>query len=264
MDRRDFLKNSALLFAALLALLLCSCARHPNGSRTSGTTTAAVKTTTPPNNVSTNGRCVVALLDATGSFGNFRDACRRLAQFVLQELQPGDTIAAFFIKDKLDDAGQFVIEPTTLPTPTRRIGDLSEVESLQLKKQMASKLYVYADPGNTPVKVTNTDLMQALADAASQLHSMADSREKWLLAFTDLEDTQRKKVTMDLHEVHVRVFFVPKRNNIEAFEKKKADWTQRFTDAKTASAEIYDVGQTLALQRLLTLSQRTTQDRARS
>jgi hypothetical protein len=160
----------------------------------------------------------------------------------------GDTFAVGFIKNRLNDT-DYVIPFTTLPTPTRRIGDPAEVEALARKRQMENTLRAYAHARQF-TKVVRTDFHQAVAYAGRLLRE--DPREKWLLLFTDLEDTERQPAAWRLDGIHVRAFFVPARGRMEVLEQKERDWGARFTQAKAASVQIYDVGQTRALPALLT------------
>lgn len=254
MSRRDIVL--LLLIAALLPL--CSCARRPASSSNAGTS-GGTSSKTPHQLAKSltcqptkSGRYVVALVDATASFGSLRESLIRLASFVTEELAMGDTFSAFFIKSKIDDAPCFVVKPTTLPVPTRRIGDPAEAEALAVKQQIRAALLTYANAKEFR-KVVKTDFLQSIAYAGRLLHADPnDTREKWLLAFTDMEDTEGKEVELNLKGIHVRVFFVPTRGDLKALEKKIAYWSKRFKDAGAVSLAIYDVGQTRSLAHLLT------------
>ena len=71
------------------------------------------------------------------------------------------------------------------------------------------------------------------------------------MLFTDLEDNQTKEGDLRLEGVHVRVFYVPARNDLNGLDKKISDWKRRFENAWAASIEIYDVGQSESLPHLL-------------
>jgi hypothetical protein len=198
------------------------------------------------------GRAEATAVDATGSYDELIPALRRLARFTGEELNQGDTFCAFWIKGGIGDSVDFLIEPTTLPVPQRRIGDPAEIDVLNLKRKMRDTLLSYANAKRFK-KAGQTDLLQAIAYAGRLLHADANSsREKWLLLFTDLEDNQKKDVDLNLEGVHVRVFYVPARNDLNGLDKKIFEWKERFKRAKVASVEIYDVGQSDTLPRLLT------------
>ncbi len=230
-----------------LALLLSGCARRPGNSPTLDMS-PSVRRTHPE---AAEGRIILALVDATGSFGSLRESLRRLARFAGEELKMGDTFGISFIKNQLKDSDSHLVPFITLPKPTRRLGDPAEAEALRLQKQIQTTLLTYAGALSFK-KVERTDLFQAIAYGARQLR-LASQRERWLLLFTDLEDTVgRRDVPLDLEGIHVRVFFVPTRGNLKGLDKKVAEWTQRFQKAKAASVVIYDVGQSRILPRLLT------------
>ena len=196
-------------------------------------------------------RAQTAAVDATGSYDELELALRRLARFVGEELNEGDTFCAFWVKDGIGESADFLIDPVRLPVPQRRIGDPAAVNLLELKRTMQDTLLSYASAGKFK-KASRTDLVQAIAYASRLLHAEAnDSRELWLLLFSDLEDNQKKNVELNLKSVHVRVFYVPARNDLNGLDKKIADWTLRFKHAGAASVEIYDVGQSETLPRLV-------------
>lgn len=205
-----------------------------------------------------NPRALIVLADATGSYGELVPALRRLARFAGEELKPGDTFCAFWVKGEIGESPDFIVEPITLPVPQRRIGDPAAIDVLQFKKQVQTTLNEYAS-GRAFKKTNRTDLVQSIAYAGRMLRAGTNvSREKWLLLFTDLEDNQNRPVPLNVDGVHVRVFYVPARNDLSNLEKKIKDWRQRFTDAKAASVSIYDVGQSRALALLITDEAKST------
>jgi hypothetical protein len=248
-------KLTIIALTLSLSVLLCSCARRAVSEEATGRPQGAAPALTrdPAPRAAgltprPGGRLILALVDATGSFGHLRESFVRLVRFAVEELEMGDTLAVGFIKSKLNDT-DYVIPFTTLPTPTRRIGDPAEVEALAGKQRIQETLLAYAHARQF-AKVTDTDLNQAVAYAGRLLRE--DPREKWLLLFTDLEDTERQPSPWRLDGIHVRAFFVPARGEMQVLEQKERDWGSRFTQAKAASVQIYDVGQTRALSALLT------------
>jgi hypothetical protein len=193
------------------------------------------------------GRLIIALVDATGSFGHFRESLRRLARFAVEELDMGDAFAVGLIKDKLRD-DDFLVPFTTLPMPERRIGDAAEIEALAAKKQMRDTLLAYADATQVK-KVEGTDLNQAVAYAGRLLQG--DPREMWLLLFTDFEDTENRPAPWCLAGVHVRGFFVPTRGDLVQAEHRESARSDRFARTGTASSAVYLPAQARSLSRLL-------------
>lgn len=245
-----------LLLAATVLLGFTSCigrrqgepasASAAPGSASHGAATAG----TMPRTVET-ARAVIGVPDATGSFGELSVVMKRLARFVGEELSPGDSFAAFFIKDGIGDTADFLIEPTVFPKPTRRIGDQTEADVLGLKRQMQETLLGYSNARSFK-KPKRSDVLQSIAYAGRLLHTEENkARNKWLLIFSDLEDNQRRDVSLNLEGVHVRVFYVPARNDLRAMQKKIADWTERLNKAGAASVDIYDSGQSAMLQHLM-------------
>lgn len=238
-----------IFFVITAAATLSSCIGRPANVVSAPTSDSASEDTRRTKPVTI--RAEVALIDATGSYGELVPALRRLARFALEELNPGDTFCAFWIKGDIGESPDFVIDPTTFPVPQRRIGDPAEIDALQLKQQINKTLCDYAN-GRKFKKAGQTDLLQSIAYAGRMLNAGENARrEKWLLMFTDLEDNQRKNADLNLEGVHVRIFFVPARNDLNGLDQKMADWRQRLTEAKAASVDIYDVGQSETLSRLI-------------
>lgn len=243
--------------ALTLSLCLSGCSRGPSASGTEVRLTHRVEANSdhrpaPRESDEPVSRHIVAVLDATGSFGCLRDSLRRLARFVGEELAMGDVFSAFFIKNKLDDSPQFLVQPTVLPARTRRIGDPGETSALRLQSAIQARLLTYAKAEGFR-KVVETDLVQSLAYAGRLLDADPASRtDRWLLAFTDLEDTVGSETTPGLQGVNVRVFYVPTRGDLAALSESIASWTAKFRTWGAASVAIYDTGQTFSLQRLLT------------
>ena len=121
-----------------------------------------------------------------------------------------------------------------------------------MKQNIQKTLAGYASAGKSK-KARQTDLLQSIAYGGRLLQTAASkSRERWLLLFTDLEDNQTKEGDLRLEGVHVRVFYVPARNDLNGLDKKISDWKRRFENARAASIEIYDVGQSESLTIFLT------------
>lgn len=200
-----------------------------------------------------SNRAETALVDATGSYDQIVPALRRLARFAAEELDAGDTFCAFWIKGGIGESPDFIVSPTTLPVPQRRIGDPAQINNLELKRNIQKTFGDYAETKSFK-KVGRTDLLQSIAYAGRLLHARGNaSREKWLLLFTDLEDNQKKTVELNLQGVHVRVFYVPARNDLTGMETKMSSWKEIFSHAGASTVEIYDVGQSEMLPTLLDL-----------
>lgn len=231
----------------LTTLIFSSCIGRPANVQVA----SAPKVNEASQQRSRAARVQAAAVDATGSYDELRFALKRLARFVGEELNEGDTFCAFWIKDGIGESADFLIEPARLPVPQRRIGDSAAISLLELKRTMQDTLLSYANAGKFK-KANRTDLVQAIAYAGRLLHADSnDSRELWFLLFSDLEDNQNKNTDLNLKDVHVRVFYVPARNDLNGLDQKIADWTKRFKQAGAASVEIYDVGQSETLPRLI-------------
>jgi hypothetical protein len=233
-----------LILAA--AVVISSCVGRPANVQSSPTNASKSENSAKP-----SARAQVALVDGTGSYGELVPVLNRLGRFASEELNAGDTFCAFWIKGGIGESPDFIVEPTTLPVAQRRIGDPAEVEALKLRYDIQKAFSNYAAARKFK-KAGETDLLQAITYAARMLRTGTNApKEKWLLIFTDLEDNQRKEVSLNLEAINLRVFYVPARNDLKAMDKKIADWSERFKQANAASVEVYDVGQSQTLPRLI-------------
>lgn len=229
----------------IFVALLSSCIGRPAGVKDT-----SVNDSKPGDPEQPPAKVGVALIDATGSYTELIPALKRLQRFAGEELNQGDTFCAFWIKSGIGDSVDFLVEPVTLPVAKRRIGDPAEVNALAMRQEIQKTFASYAN-ARTFKKAGQTDLLQSISYGGRLLAAEDKSRERWMLLFTDLEDNQTKTADLRLKGVHVRVFYVPARNDLNGLDRKISDWKQRFEKAGAVTVEIYDVGQSESLSRLL-------------
>lgn len=248
--------RSAALGAALVLLasgLILSC--RPEQAAT-GTQAKLSRPGAPPAAGTRSRRFIVALVDWTGSFPYLQRSIARLGRCVLEEITAGDELLGLKITDKLGEPEPF-FPKLVMPLPQARIGDPAVSDGLTRKVQVLRTLqHLARAPG---AKTFDTDLLTSLAYSCNLLR-VHDS-ERWVLAFTDLDDTAQAPVEPDLRGIHVRVYYVPLRGNLRELEAKRARWLRKLTRAGAASCKIFDAGQTELLGCLLDKSAATSCER---
>lgn len=207
----------------------------------------------PSQPVTSSKRFIVVLVDWTGSFPYLKRSLARLAQCIRKEITAGDELLGLRITNKLGEPEPF-FPKLVMPVPQARIGDPAIVEGLSKKLEVLQTLQHLAQaPG---AKSSDTDLLTALAYSCNLLQ--VHNSERWILAFTDLDDTVQALVEPDLRGIHVRVYYLPLRGDLRELEAKRQQWLRKLTQAGAASCKIFDAGQTELLDRLLDESPATS------
>ncbi len=193
-------------------------------------------------------RRVVVGRDRTGSYA-LRDQARHLeAELFVRNAQPGDTwifrwIERFSYSDRaarpiVNDKSSVTI-PVLPPKPTNPFDKRANLLYLaQLRRVVALKRQV-ADTlkSQNPPPVRGTDIWGFFKKAE-------ELQPTDIVAFTDLGDTMRKEVPLNLQGVRVWILGFQSGRDPKATAKRKAYWTEVL---KKAGAEVFfhDISQPL-------------------
>jgi hypothetical protein len=181
-------------------------------------------------------RLVVLVLDVSGSFRPWLPQARAHAQQVIRQLAAGDCLLARPLGS--ESFGEVPALALRLPARTRPIDPAFDRRVLALTQRAAADL---ADMLQRPV-ARQTDVWGALYAAADTL-AATPARERWLLLYTDLDDTVGRAVAarpLRLAGVRVRVLFVPRSADVRQFDARLRAWRDVFGGGSAEQVQFYD------------------------
>jgi hypothetical protein len=188
---------------------------------------------------STNTPCrrlVVVVLDVSGSFRPWLPQARAHAQRVVRGLGAGDCLLARPLgSESFGDAPALALR---LPLRTRPIDPAFDRRLLVRTQGAAEHLAALLERRPAP----QTDIWDALYAAADTL-AATPAQERWLLLYTDLDDTAGRAVPARLLRpagVQVRVLFVPRAADVRRFDARLRAWRRVFAQSAAAQVKFYD------------------------
>ncbi|MFC1719279.1 hypothetical protein ACFL6S_36860 [Candidatus Poribacteria bacterium] len=190
-----------------------------------------------------SNKIVIILLDFSASFKFLGESVGKAAETV-DELRSGDELVVCAIDGS--NSGQNILH-AKLPKSARAIDPDNQrrVHIMKLKlKQLIRGI-------NTKRVSGNTDLLGPIY-AASRLFARASDKQKYLLLFTDLDDTRGQTIpqgSLNLRDVKVMVFFTTP-DSIQDDISKRQKWSALFQSAG-ASFEMLNVNESRSLSPIL-------------
>ncbi len=177
--------------------------------------------------ITSTGRSVFFLLDASGSYGKEIPSIAKTAKLVIAELQPNDWLAASQIS-----SCSFA---DTEVLPSRRLSSTPSVAAAGKRAAFKS----FDDYAAAEHKTSFTDIKGALAGAAVTLRGNKD-RHRFIIVYSDLvedvaPDCNTKDLKLDLNGMTVIASHVTRTKadgqHPERYEARIESWRQIVTEA---------------------------------
>lgn len=180
-------------------------------------------------------KCIVVLLDLTGSFGYFSESSKHVDN-VIKELMPGDEIYILSITEtSFYDKNILFKASMPLPKYTNELySDVyrADIDSIRAEYSHGWKEVVT----NLKTNAKKTDVMGGIGYATLVFNS-SQLNHRYLLIFSDLEDNVLENCDTRLDGVKVWCLYV-EHSDFERYKEKENFWRQYFRKAGVKEEEI--------------------------
>lgn len=194
----------------------------------------------PTSTVRLPSRGIAILFDTSGSYRGVRTVARGQINRVFDELRDGDCMAAFGISARsFGDASDGA-------SCTARVSNPFDPRSAKQAREVRSRWKTSFDTLSSSPLADHTDVMGAL-EAAGQLLDVMRADLKFLLVFSDLEDTEAVKLPAAtfLVNVRVRVLCVPREGLTPLqYQKRIAAWDHRLKTFGASDVQMLGIPET--------------------